>query len=401
MSICLGAAAQNTDSPYSSFGYGLLRDNATSMQRQMGGIGYAMFGGRQINVMNPASYCRIDSLTFLFDMGAEVSMINSKEESASHTQAGGGLSYITMQFPISKKIGMSIGLLPYTSVGYAFGSKIDNGSMQRSGSGGFNQIYAGIGATPFKGFSIGANFSYLFGTVTNDIYGLTTSSTAVFEQTMSVRDWEMVLGAQYQVNLSRTEVLGFGVVFSPGKELLGDAQVVKYAYGAGSSSYKPDTVEQLKMKNNFSLASTIGAGVSYRKGNRWMVEADVTYQPWSKAKYTQMSGFPATRFLNRYKLSVGGQYKPKDRGTYFESVTYRFGASANRDYMMVGDNQVREWTVSCGVGLPTMSTKTIINVGLEYKLRHTHPTSLLRENYFSLTVGVNFNELWFFKRKID
>ena len=40
----------------------------------MGGIGYAMSSGRQINVMwNPASYACIDSLTFLFDMGVGTS----------------------------------------------------------------------------------------------------------------------------------------------------------------------------------------------------------------------------------------------------------------------------------------------------------------------------------------
>ncbi len=45
----------------------------------MGGVGYAMNSGRQINVMNPASYAAIDSLTFLFDLGADVSMLWSQE----------------------------------------------------------------------------------------------------------------------------------------------------------------------------------------------------------------------------------------------------------------------------------------------------------------------------------
>ena len=35
-----------TNSPYSKFGYGLLNDNATASQRQMGGVGYAMNSGR-------------------------------------------------------------------------------------------------------------------------------------------------------------------------------------------------------------------------------------------------------------------------------------------------------------------------------------------------------------------
>ena len=48
--------AQIVTSPYSKMGYGMLSDNVSSIQRSMGGVGYAMRGGRIINVMNPASY---------------------------------------------------------------------------------------------------------------------------------------------------------------------------------------------------------------------------------------------------------------------------------------------------------------------------------------------------------
>ena len=44
------ASAQNQTSPYSMYGYGIVGDHATSMQRQMGSVGYAMNSGRQINV---------------------------------------------------------------------------------------------------------------------------------------------------------------------------------------------------------------------------------------------------------------------------------------------------------------------------------------------------------------
>ena len=71
--------AQNVVTPYSMYGYGILNDRATSMQRQMGGVGIAQNSGRQINAMNPASYASIDSLTFLFDMGADLSILWNKE----------------------------------------------------------------------------------------------------------------------------------------------------------------------------------------------------------------------------------------------------------------------------------------------------------------------------------
>lgn len=111
-------SAQLADTPYSRYGYGTLGDNATSTQRAMGGVGYAMNSGRQINVMNPASYAAIDSLTFLFDMGVDVNNLSTTDGTQKGHKFGGGLNYITMQFPITRWGGGSVGLLPFSSVGY-------------------------------------------------------------------------------------------------------------------------------------------------------------------------------------------------------------------------------------------------------------------------------------------
>ena len=164
----LFASAQNQTSPYSMYGYGIIGDRATSMQRQMGSVGYAMNSGRQINAMNPASYAVIDSLTFLFDLGADISFLRSTEDEHHENSVGGGVDYLTMQFPIGKHMGGSFGLLPYSSVGYAFGNEITHGTMSNQGSGGINQLYLGW-AGEFKGVSLGFNLSYDFGNIVNDL----------------------------------------------------------------------------------------------------------------------------------------------------------------------------------------------------------------------------------------
>ena len=113
--------AQNgTMTPYSAYGVGVLRDRATSIQRAMGGVGYAMNSGRQINAMNPASYAAIDTLTFLFDMGIDMtSLWQNEEQNGSRVKDkdfGGGLDYVTMQFPLGKYMGGSVGVVPYLSL---------------------------------------------------------------------------------------------------------------------------------------------------------------------------------------------------------------------------------------------------------------------------------------------
>ena len=68
--------------------------------------------------------------------------------------------------------------------------------------------------------------------------------------------------------------------------------------------------------------------------------------------------------------------------------------------MMVGDNHVREYGVSFGFGFPALASKTVINLGLEYRHRQANPNPLLKENYINIRLGINFNELWFFQNKI-
>ena len=268
--IALGVssiAVAQTISPYSKFGYGLLDNNATAAQMQMGGVGYAMNSGRQINVMNPASYAAADTLTFLFDMGVDLTNLHSSETATDGTrtsgsQWGGGLDYITMQVPIGKRMGASLGLVPYSSVGYAFGSEIANGLSERQGSGGINQLYLGFAGKIFKGFSLGFNASYLFGNVINDVTVTTDAgSESLFEQVIQVRDFRFQFGAQYNLDLGRDHRITAGLVYSPGKALLGNASVTKYDVNADAA---PDTVATAKLRHNTSLAETWGAGLSYQ-----------------------------------------------------------------------------------------------------------------------------------------
>ncbi len=94
------------------------------------------------------------------------------------------------------------------------------------------------------------------------------------------------------------------------------------------------------------------------------------------------------------------QHTPMQRARYFKRTHYRLGAYYNHDYLMVRGNNVREYGVTAGVGLPVPGFRSTINLGLEYKHRQAHPNPLIKENYFNITLGVNFNEMWFRKSKI-
>lgn len=394
----LPVQAQQTTSPYSRFGFGLLGDNATSAQTQMGGVGYAMHSGRQVNAMNPAAYAATDTLTFLFDMGVDFSWYSQKEGSVSKTDNGGGLDYVTMQFPIGKRMGMSLGLLPYSSVGYSFGSNIDNGSSSHEGSGGLNQLYLGFAGRPFGGLSLGFNISYLFGTTYNDVYARSnTAATSLFEQVMQVRDFHLLFGAQYSQKITPQDEVTVGITYSPGKDLLGHSWIQKYDVGSDAA---PDTLNYISLRKHYSLPDTWGAGVSWTHNQLLNIEVDFTSQPWSKAKLYNTDNFTATKYADRYKVATGVSWRPAMRGAYLKRITYRAGFNYTRDYVMIGDNHVKQYGASIGFGFPAPGQKTVLNLGFEYLHRQGSPQALVKENYFNIKLGINFNQLWFMQSKI-
>lgn len=407
--------AQNQSSPYSRYGYGLFSDYATSAQRNMGGVGVAMADGRQINVMNPASYAATDSLTLHWDIGLDLTQLKSSEAGNSGHAFGGGLNYLTMQFPITKYMGASIGLVPYTTVGYSFGNNLtasdgtaSSQSTSVSGYGGVDELYVGVGARPVKGLTVGFNFAYQFGNIVNDQY-VVSATTTLYEQKLQVRDWNMLIGLQYTQRFAEKHQLTLGFTYSPKKDLHGRTWGVKYDMSGdvtSSGAAKPDTIANERLQTlGYSKPNAFAVGLNYTFAQRLTVEADFMMQQWSKAKFPGLSngqggGIYQTRLDDRWKVAAGVQYVPRQRGSYFQRVAYRLGGSYTRDYLMIGDNHLKEFGVSCGFGFPTVAQKTVINLGFEYKRRQAYPASLVTENYYNITLGINFKEFAFWKDKI-
>ena len=385
LSIGLVAFAQNgTSSPYSRFGYGILGDNAIGAQRAMGGVGYALHNNRQINVMNPASYASMDSLTFLFDIGLTYQNTITKEGSLKENSQSGSLDYIVMQFPLGRY-------------------SIDNGSDSRSGDGNISQAYVGVSGRPFKGFSIGANISYLFGNLTNTNTVVPESgSSGIFETMLKVRDYHLSFGAQYAIEWNKKHTITLGAVYSPGKTLLGRAYTSTYDVSS-NTTIDADT---LKMKNNYSLASTYGGGISYNYDKRLTIAADVTYQNWADAKFTNLTAGQLQsskgQFNNRLKIALGAEFRPKNMGgNYFEHVNYRAGIFYNRSYLKINGNDMDEIGATCGFGFPLATDKSVVNVSFEYINRQCTPVKLITEDHFRISVSLTFNEMWFWQRKFE
>ena len=111
--VSIGIFAQNsTNSPYTRFGYGKLIDGGFARTNSMGGIGLGFRSKNTINIINPAAYSEIDSTSFLFEFGLSGMMSRFASKTASSTKITGNIDYFALQFPITKWIGVSAGLVP-------------------------------------------------------------------------------------------------------------------------------------------------------------------------------------------------------------------------------------------------------------------------------------------------
>jgi hypothetical protein len=435
LSICvfIPVIAQTT-SPYSRYGYGVLKDQATGPSKGMGGIGYGLRNKLGANPMNPASYSNVDSLTFLFDIGVDWTKAKLSDTSGSQTDDNGGLDYITMLFPVAKGLGVSFGLVPFSSVGYSYGNDVSTSdspiglgyASTYSGSGGLSQIYGGLGyATPLKGLSIGANASFLFGTLNHNkrlsFYDSSVNPSAEYAR-LRVRTFKFDFGIQYEQALSDRNKIVVGAVYSPSNSYKGKFEREHYELNSSGSILESDTTINNKAEAGF--ADTYGFGFTFMRDDRITLGADVTYQRWEKVKYTNLMNDAMDgdkRFNDRWKFAVGGEYMHnKYERSYFKRMKFRAGFNYSNSYLnynyKTGDlNGVsqyesggyKEYGVTVGFGFPFIENyyrtgrTSYINLNFEYKKLKPEFKGLINEEYFGVSLNVNINELWFRTRKID
>lgn len=395
--LCAAVMPLVAQTPYSQYGYGTLDDNATGNQRAMGGTGIGMRNNTYINMMNPASYTAMDSLTFMFDFSADYKASWYNENGASDTGQSGGINYVAMQFRLGKKVAAAIGLTPLSHVQYTYGSNITNGSYTRAGEGGMSQVFLGVAVQPFKWMSVGVNAGYVFGKIDNITHVVTKPSTGSYINSMTLSDLRVQFGLQFPVAINDKNNLNVGVTYTLGKPTWGE--VLTY------NTFNDTIIEP--MGDNYSMPHAFGAGVSYTYNQSITAAVDARYELWEDAKFYRPNLDDYMRMNNRWRVSAGLEYRPKlVSSSYLDYIRYRIGGFYEQSYITVRDdagnyNSVREFGVSCGLGFPLRGNKSMFNFTLEYSHRNGHPNPLLSEDHLAIVLSMTFNEMWFWQRKFE
>jgi hypothetical protein len=407
VSLQFVVAQNNINSPYTRYGYGDISETNSGEQRALGGVAIGSRSHSYINTVNPASYSAVDSMTFMFDIGTSALSSRFSDATKSVHTFNANLEYLTMQFPLSKGMGFSAGLLPYSFAGYNMynvdqikGPEGDTISTSKgfTGTGGFSQVYMGLSKKIGKHISLGANVYYMYGSVNNTRslrIGSLTDSTV---QTNSIKasNFRLRYGIQYFNTFDKKHDVTVGLIYEHSAKLNGDFSQIT----AGVLS--DTTVNNYQ----FELPTVFGIGLNYTYDSRISIGLDYSLQKWASTKYfwNPTTSTNAENLNDRSKLSLGIEYTPKPLGRKFsDRIHYRVGSNiSNAYYNVPGVTLPKNYGLSFGIGLPLYNkfTQTVSTLNASIEYGKVGSSTNLREDYFKFTMNLVFNEHWFFKRKL-
>lgn len=419
----IGIFAQSgTNSPYSQYGLGVLSEQGNGFNRGMNGVGLALTRHNQVNYLNPASYSKTDSTSFIFDIGLSLQLTNFKEGNTRKNAKNADFEYAVGAFRLAKHFGLGFGLIPFSNIGYNYGSSGDIKDYENNttalytntynGSGGVRELFVGLGYEPLKGLSVGVNVGYLWGdysrTVSN-AYSNAYANTLEKTYNVDISSYKIDFGAQYFHNINKDDAVGIGITYGIGNSLNADPSI---SITSTNSQTNVNYTTTHTAKNGLSLPEQIGVGASFAHKNNWIVAADYTLQKWSAAKYPKFieNGndqdyiVSTNMFNDRHKFNIGGEYCKNPEGRSFSSrIRYRLGAGYTSSYLKIrGLDGPDEISISAGVGIPVINSynnRSMLNVSAQWV--NSSAKSLITENTFRITVGLTFNERWFAKWKFE
>ena len=410
VSLCLflslaSFAQEGTSSPYSFYGLGDVRFRGTVENRAMGGLS-VLSDSIHINLQNPAQLASLKLTTFaVAGTFTPTKMKTSTQEEKSQRTT---LDYLAVGLP-SKKFGFGFGLIPYSSVGYKilnFATDTDPTTRRYTGTGGINKAFFGMGYQITKKLSVGADLQYNFGNIetksVNFIDGVQYGSREINRSEVSGVNYNF--GLAFQSKISKKLTLFSGLTYTPqaNLNLANERKVatIQFLTTGGERVVEEEDINvddsKLKMPSKLTFGTAIG------QVRKWMIGTEITFQGTSDLG-NRFNDISNATYENSVRYTLGGYYIPKYTSytSYLSKVTYRGGFRYENTGLLVFGQQINDYAMTLGFGLPLNGTFSNVNLGFEFGKRGTTNAGLIEENYTNISLGFTFNDEWFRRRKIN
>lgn len=401
------------NSPYSRFGIGELSSTTAARYSSMGNLRYSLPTDNSINRANAASYSSVDSGSFVFDAGFRGLMVENQMTGASSGSNYFNLDYLKAAFPVTNWWRSSIGLMPYSMVGYEANTtgaidSVGNIDYAYLGDGGVNQLYFGNAFKITSELSVGFNAAYLFG----DINARRSTS---FPDISGAYEYRIVnsdhlngayldFGVQYHKTFLRKnsafegKTLSLGLTIAPQQKLGFSRSSLAYTFTTndlGVESVKDTLKDNEIADGKVTMPLMIGGGFSYGKKGKWLVGLDGTYTAWKDFRIQDIND----SLQNSLQLNVGGEY-------YLGRVALRVGGRYEQGNLDFNGTRIDDLGISFGVGIPLrqyalLRTSSIanLNLGVEAGQRGTMDNGLVKQQYVKFYMSIGIQNKWFQKIK--
>jgi len=397
------SAQEATSSPYSFFGIGSLNFRGTVENRIMGGIS-VYSDSIHLNLQNPSGLASLKLVNF--SVGGSHKYVTQKTDAETGKTSSTSINYIALGIPISEKLGMSFGVLPLTAVGYNLISETETTLIQNSGFGGMNKVFLSGGYQITPKISFGIDASYNFGNIEN--ITLLSQEDVEFGTRETNRSnlsgFSFNFGATYREKVFNNLDLFVSAVYTPETDLKSEnfRQFASVFIPNPNLQVNVDVRDVDVEDTELTFPSQLTFGLGIGKDKNWFVGAEYTNQKTSNFTNRTFS-LTNVEFSDASRYKLGGFFVPNANSisSYWNRVTFRAGMRYEDTGLVINGEDINEFGISFGVGLPVGRLFSNVNVGFEVGQRGTTNSGLVKENFFNTFISLSLNDRWFIKTLFD
>ena len=393
-----------TSSPYSRFGLGELQQSIFPEYNAFGGASTALSNSNSVNPTNPATYTSFGPNSFLLSTGGWHQTTKMQNATTEQIVNNNAFSHLILGFPINRKLGASIGMIPFSSTGYEINTHDaeHNADMNYYGDGGLSRIYFGVATANEFGLSIGINASYLFGGLNRRkqlVYDDESFLNSRSNSKINLKGYYYELGLLYKTTINENDAFAIGFTANNNSSIRAKKSEIVESFEFSGFTEDPVVTEEKYIWGEITLPRYTSMGISYNKDNKWLLVADYSLQDW--ADYTMFD--ESDNLANSMRISGGIQYTPEYNSAtkYYKRMDYRFGASYSNTPLQFDNRQLKEKSISFGFGIPVKKSRTKYDFSCTLGQRGTVEDKLIKEQFVRLGLSVSYDGIWFVKRKYD
>ncbi len=431
--------AQNlTNNPISYFGIGETNRLFGSIEGGIGQSGLTYVDSTLINYQNPASYSFLAKGQPLFSTAVSGRLSTFSENGYSTFSNVTNMNHFSIAMSNGKRIGLAIGIQPYSRKGYSFNDNIiyssDTIINGYNGQGSTNEAFLGMSYLVFNKqnskLSIGLNGGYVFGSLMDQRTSRESSTSfgGIQERTVDINSFHLLTSIYFQHHFVKGNSFAISILVDPSQKFTTNSSQNLYQSSDVNNRqyyYRLDSTGQIHGSITTPLDMSFGINykIKFRDANKkdgYLKNSEIGF--FTDLKIADYSTYKintgitnnSTNYFNTYRMSLGVQYVPETQflssamnTKLIQRVRYRTGAYYGTLPIQLNNQTRSDYGLTAGFGIPIKVHKSLssFNLSLGYGFQSNGVKGSLTENYISIGAGIIIApgsfEKWFVKRKYD